>query len=185
MKKKFIAIIILIVVIMVGGLFILSQSLKNEALELKQKSSNLGQNAMKKISTGIEVTQIYASGTSDNVFNANSDNIVITVRLDPGSDSVKLDDIMIKFDTSTNSQTLTNGAASATEYGVNYLTTAPEHVDGYIVTGETVELIIQSSTDITGRESATIRFIAKNSAVNFADITFPSTMTEEKTYLYP
>jgi flagellin FlaB len=155
------------------------------ASSLQSKALDIGGQSQEKITTDIEVMQIFASGTNDTTITANTDNITLVVRLGPGSDPVKLEDMIIKFDTASNSQTLSNGNTSATEYGVNYLINGTSHVEGYVVNGDMVEFILQSSADINEGESATVRLIAKNGAVKPIDITTPSAMVEANTFLYP
>ena len=159
------------------------------ASSLQSKSLDVGRQSQEKITTDIEVVQVYAENTSDNFINSSSDSITLVVRLGSGSSPVKLSDLLLKFDTSTGSQTLTSGAAIANQllYSTNYVINGSDHQDGYLVSGDLAEFsfIVGNGTVISESESTTLRLIAKNGAVKPIDVTTPAAMVEATTYLFP
>ena len=157
------------------------------ASSLQSKSLDVGRQSQEKITTDIEVVQVYANSTSDGFINGSVDTITILVRLGSGSSPIKLDDMIIKFDTQANSQTLIQGLVSnVSTYGVNYVINGSSHISGYLVEGDLAEFaFIAFGTDVGESESSTIRLIAKNGAVKPIDITTPPAMVESTTYLYP
>ncbi len=156
------------------------------ASSLQSKSLDVGRQSQEKITTDIEVLQVFADGTNDQVIDT-TDEVTIVVRLGSGSEPIKLSDMIVKFDTASGSQTLTNttGTASASLYNVNYLINGTQHVGGYLVAGDMVEFSFLPANDVGEAESATIRLVAKNGAVKPIDITTPSAMVESTTFLYP
>jgi flagellin FlaB len=159
------------------------------ASSLQSKSLDVGRQSQEKITTDIEVVQVYASNTNDSdISGAKGDNLTVLVRLGSGSSPIKLDDMIIKFDTKGNSQTVTRGpTASSSNYGVNYIINGTNHIDTYLVEGDLAEFTftVDAATVVGESESSTIRLIAKNGAVKPVDITTPPAMVEATTYLYP
>jgi flagellin-like protein len=161
------------------------------ASALQSKSLDVGRQSQEKITSDIEVVQVFASDTSDgDITGANGgDNITLVVRLGSGSNEIKLSDLILKLDTSSGTQTLTHvsGAFSATEYNATYIVTGTNNAAGYIVEGDLAqfEFTVASGTTISESDSMTIRLIAKNGAVKPVDITTPSAMVETTTYLFP
>ena len=157
------------------------------ASSLQSKSLDVGRQSQEKITTDIEVVQVFANDTSDNTINGSVDVVTVLVRLGSGSSPIKLDDMIIKFDTQGNSQTVTVGTASELQYGVGYIINGSNHINNYLVEGDLAEFsfIVQNGTNVAESESSTIRLIAKNGAVKPIDITTPPAMVEATTYLYP
>ena len=159
------------------------------ASSLQSKSLDVGRQSQEKITTDIDVVQVYATGTQNNAITDGTDELTVLVRLGSGSSPINLDDLIIKMDTQSNSQTVSRGAASSiTEYGVNYIINGSAHIAGYLVEGDLAEFTFTydgNTADIGESESFTIRLIAKNGAVKPVDVTTPSAMVQSTTYLYP
>ena len=161
------------------------------ASSLQSKSLDVGRQSQEKITTDIEVVQVFASNTNDNSIDGGNDNMTILVRLGSGSSPIKLDDMIVKFDTQGNSQTITIDPSvinhSTTTYGVNYVINGSNHIAGYLVEGDLAEFAytVSAGVQVNESESSTIRLIAKNGAVKPIDITTPPAMVEATTYLYP
>ena len=155
---------------------------------LQSKSLDVGRQSQEKISTDIEVVQMYANVTSDGAISTGTDTITVVVRLGSGSDAVKLGDLLVRFDTQDGSQTLTNGTArSTTNYATVYKISGPGNQAGYLTTGDLAEISFtySSTSDIIEGETATLRLLAKNGAVKPVQVTTPSAMIDTITYLYP
>ena len=160
------------------------------ASSLQSRSLDVGRQSQEKITTDIDVVQVYAQDTSDGIINAtggNADSVTLVVRLGSGSSSIKLSDLIVKFDTSTGSQTLISGSQSNTTYGVNFVINGTGHQDGYLVEGDLAEFTfdLASGENVSESESVTLRLVAKNGAVKPIDVTTPAAMIETITYLYP
>jgi flagellin FlaB len=161
------------------------------ASSLQSKSLDVGRQSQEKITSDIEVVQVFADDTSDgDITGANQgDNITLVVRLGSGSNEIKLSDLILKLDTSSGTQTLTHvsGAYSTTEYNTSYIVTGTNNQAGYLVEGDLAQFAftVASATTISESDSMTLRLIAKNGAVKPVDITTPSAMVETTTYLFP
>lgn len=159
------------------------------ASSLQSKSLDVGRQSQEKITTDIEVVQVYAYNTSDGKINGSgTDTVKMVVRLGSGSSPVNLNDLIIKMDTTSGSQTtqFSTGAADQGNYNVTYISNSGTAVaDGYLSTGDLAEITFTNTNDIGEGETATIRLLTKNGAVKPVDLTTPSAMTQVTTYLYP
>ncbi|MFW5704517.1 MAG: archaellin/type IV pilin N-terminal domain-containing protein [Nanoarchaeota archaeon] len=161
------------------------------ASSLQSKSLDVGRQSQEKITTDIEVLQVYAEGTNDSTINGAipgpADEVTIVVRLGAGSEPIKLSDLIVKFDTTDGSQTLKNTTTGPSEefYNVTYLIDGTQNKPGYLVSGDMVEFSFNPSYDVGEAESATVRLVAKSGAVKPIDITTPSAMVEATSFLYP
>ncbi len=160
------------------------------ASSLQSKSLDVGRQSQEKITTDIEVVQVYADDTSDGYINGTpvNDTFTLIVRLGSGSDPVKLDDLLIKLDTQAGSQSLTyspTGTAAQDTYAVTYIINGSNHKDGYLNVGDLAKIQFKDLNTIGEGETATLRLITKNGAVKPIDMTTPSAMVDAVTYLYP
>lgn len=163
------------------------------ASSLQSKSLDVGRQSQERITTDIEVVQVFARDTSDGAMNGGSDNVTLVVRLGSGSSPVNFEDLIIRFDASGDSQTTTfneSGAGTVAfdeeSYGVRYLIGGDSSGD-YLVAGDMAEVYftVKNGINITESDEATIRLVSKNGAVKPVDITTPSSMVDVTTYLFP
>src|SRR3989339_1701732 len=81
------------------------------ASSLQSKSLDVGRQSQEKITTDIEVIQVYVTDTSDGSISQavsnRSDNVTMVVRLGSGSSAIKLSDLLLRMDTQAGSQSLT------------------------------------------------------------------------------
>ena len=113
------------------------------ASSLQSKSLDVGRQSQEKITTDIEVVQVYASDTSDGSIGASGsgDTVTMMVRLGSGSSPVKLDDLIIKMDIKAASQTLsfnTSGGISIAAYNVSYVSGGAN--PGYLAVGDLAQV---------------------------------------------
>ena len=160
------------------------------ASSLQSKSLDVGRQSQEKITTDVEVIQVLATDTSDGLISDAADNITLVVRLGSGSSSIKLGDLLIRFDTASGSQSLTYSGAGTfdnAEYGVVYKIDGSNHQDGYLSAGDLAEIsfTFDSAADIVEGETVTLRLISKNGAVKPVQMTTPSSMIESIVYLFP
>ncbi len=64
------------------------------ASSLQGKASTTGKQVQQRIATGFTVIQVVANNTDDGEINATTDQIAVTAQLSPGSDAIKLSDIL-------------------------------------------------------------------------------------------
>ena len=159
------------------------------ASSLQSKSLDVGRQSTEKITTDIEVVQMYATDTSDGSISSGNDNMTIVVRLGSGSSPVKLGDLLVRFDTQDSSQTLifNDSGYSTTTYDVDYKINGSNHQADYLGVGDLAEMTFtySASSDITESETGTLRLLAKNGAVKPVQKTTPAAMLDVITYLYP
>ncbi|MCA9486180.1 hypothetical protein H6501_00300 [Candidatus Woesearchaeota archaeon] len=162
------------------------------ASSLQSKSLDVGRQSQEKITTDIEVVQVFSRDTSDSNITSNTDNVTMVVRLGSGSSPVKLEDLLVRFDTQEGSQSVTySGSAVFTNatYGITYRINGSNHQDGYLSVGDLGEIsftyALVGGPNILEGETATLRLVSKNGAVKPIQLTTPSAMIEVLTYLYP
>ena len=159
------------------------------ASTLQSKALDVGRQSQEKITTDVEVVQLYAYNTSDGWINGTLDNITVVVRLGSGSSPVKLSDMIIKYDVPSGSQTVRYGIENATEetYGVEYIINGSNHQRHYLVEGDlaSFEFVVQNGTLVPENAGTTLRVIARNGAIKPVELTTPPAMVETITYLYP
>ena len=165
------------------------------ASSLQSKSLDVGRQSQEKITTDIEVVQVYAADTTDGTINGSdttSDSVTMVVRLGSGSSPVKLGDLLIKMDTMSGSQPIEVvaangiGAATVTEYNGRYISgSGVPGASGYLSTGDLAQIRFLNTNAVFEGQTATIRLLTKNGAVKPVDLTTPSAMTKATTYLFP
>lgn len=158
------------------------------ASSLQSKSLDVGRQSQEKITTDIEVVQVYATNTSDGMINGSgNDTVTMIVRLGSGSSPINLNDLIVKMDTQSGSQNLQFGSTgNQTNYNVTYVSNAGvAGTTGYLVTGDLAQIVFTNANDIGEGDTATLRLLTKNGAVKPVDMTTPSAMVEVTTYLFP
>ena len=161
---------------------------------LQSKSLDVGRQSQEKITSDVEVVQMFVKNTSDNVISKSTggiqDNVTVVVRLGSGSVPIKLSDMLIRFDTQDGSQTVIfSGDATFDDstYGVSYKILGANNQAGYLSTGDLAEISFtyNSTSDVVEGETATLRLVPKNGAVKPVQVTTPSAMVDYVTYLFP
>ncbi len=161
------------------------------ASSLQSKSLDVGRQTQERLTTDIEVIQVFANDANDGEITNGVDNITFVLRLGSGSTAIKLSDLLIRFDAPEGSQSLTSNVSltkgNTAQYGVDYKISGSGHQAGYLSTGDLAEVSFTYNVadPIVEGETATLRLITKNGAVKPIQITTPSAMTEKIVYLYP
>lgn len=152
--------------------------------EKNNHSNNSSQT--EKITTDLEIVQIYANGTSDGEVN-NDDEVILILRLVSGSSPIKLDDLSIKLNSNGNSQLINYGNSITQEiFSIKYISNKGSSKNpGYISNGDLVQVIFKNKYDIKENNKAELELLTKNGAIKPAHITIPTAMTKETTYLFP
>ena len=162
------------------------------ASSLQSKSLDVGRQSQEKITTDVEIIQVLATDASDGNITSGTDSLTLVVRLGSGSTSIKLSDLLIRFDTASGSQSLIYNSTgpnkyNTTHYGVEYKIDGSNHQDDYLSAGDLAEIkfVFSSTSDIVEGETSTLRLISKNGAVKPVQMTTPSSMIESIVYLFP
>lgn len=159
------------------------------ASSLQSKALDVGRQSQQKITTDIEVVQLYGQDARDHALNGSVDNLSVVVRLGSGSSPVKLNDMIIKYDTPSGSQTVTYGDStrSETQYDVTFILNGTNHQHNYLVEGDlaTFTFTIQNGSDVLENAHTILRVIARNGAIKPVDITTPPAMVEKVLQFYP
>ncbi len=177
--------ILLFIVSIISILFLI-----NSAVDLQSNALDVGRQAQDKISTDLEITQVYVVDTSDGEINSGVDNLSITTRLGSGSNSIDLSELLIKIDSSsqgTMNYLFESSNIEDSTYIVNYLVNGSQHLEGYISSGDVIEFTMQISSGIKILEddSLIIRMIPKLGVIKPLEITIPFELIDSVTYLYP
>jgi len=157
---------------------------------LQSKSLDVGRQSQERLTTDIEVIQVYAEDATDGAITNGTDTITFVMRLGSGSTAIKFSDLLIRYDAPEGSQSVTytdGSAATAANYKVVFKINGGAPQTGYLTTGDLAEVsfIYDVPKEITEGETSTLRLISKNGAVKPIQITTPSAMTEKIVYLYP
>jgi flagellin FlaB len=161
------------------------------ASSLQSKSLDVGRQTQERLTTDIEVIQVYASDASDGAIDNGTDTVTFVLRLGSGSTAIKLTDLLLRFDAPEGSQSLvylnSTIIGDTVNYGVDFKIQGSNHKAGYLNSGDLAEImfVYNVSNPIVEGETATLRLISKNGAVKPVQITTPSAMTEKIVYLYP
>ena len=157
---------------------------------LQQKALVTGQSTKAEISTNARVIEVSAVDGSD----GNLENFSMQMKLSPGSDPMKLDEITLTFNTDNTTTTLTYsksinfsttpGSPTGT-FGVEYLINGSNHVEGNLQRGDVIRVFIQSSRDIEEDEHIRINWIPKIGTATLVEFNTPDVIATERVYTYP
>lgn len=69
------------------------------ASSLQSKSLNVGRQTQERLTTDIEVIQVYVSDTNDGNITIGNDTVTFILRLGSGLTTIKLTDLLLRFNT--------------------------------------------------------------------------------------
>jgi archaeal flagellin FlaB len=183
---------VLVAAIAAGVLIQTSSSLQNKALVTGEQSKG-------QISTHLEVISLSGSDGSNHYLN----NFTQVVKLSPGSESIKLDELVLTFDTATitanlryggnvtelnngtNGGYFTNKTMGEGNFTIRYLQEGPEFVEGYIQRGDVLQFFFESPEDIREDKHVRLNLIPKVGIPTPIDVITPNVMVQKYVYLYP
>ena len=165
---------------------------------LQEKALTTGDQAKGQISTNARVIEVSAIDGSDGdleVFNQ-------IIKLSPGSEAIKFDQILLTLNTFNTTTTLTycgtgcpntntyggyltNNATGVGNFTVEYLQRGSNPVDGNLQRGDVVRLYYQAPRDIGEDEQVRLNFIPKIGTPTLTEFITPEVISEERIYLYP
>ena len=174
---------ILVAAIAAGVLIQTATSLQNRALLTGDRSQS-------QVSTSIRPVVIYAEdGTSNSV-----EDFFMTLKLAPGSDAIKFDDLLIEFSLTDDSKDLVfndtvdecnSTITSIDEFKVEYLIDGGNQVDGYLQRGDVVKLCFKSPRAVEEDESVTITMVPKVGSPTVTNTALPDIMAEQRINIFP
>lgn len=178
--------VVFIALILVSG--IAAAVLVQTATGLQGTSTGVSKQAEEKITKGVEIVQITVTDASDGMIN-DSDVISLLTRLSLGSEAVKLENLLVSFDSVTDSSIfeINPGALPNPQYyDVTYLTNGGVALsDGYIRTGELVRIEVISPVNVSESEKIEVGFSGSNVQTSIYKVTTPNAMVQNTLQLYP
>ncbi len=177
---------ILVAAIAAGVLIQTATTLQNKALLTGERSKS-------QVSTSIRPMLVYAE---DGATGNNVDTFFTKMKLAPGSDPVKFEDMLLEFSLKNLSNDLTyksglvcdrlnetNGSSAF--YGIDYLIQGSNFAPGYLQRGDVVKLCFNSSRLVGEDESISITLIPKIGSPTTIETALPDIITEQRITIYP
>ena len=181
---------ILVAAIAAGVLIQTATSLQNTALLTGERSKS-------QVSTSIRPIVVYGE---DGSVNNSIDNIYMTLKLAPGSDAVRLGDLLLEFslknvsanlvyNSSTNTtagQSCSNlTAVTSSHFFTEILIGGENQAEGYLQRGDVVKLCFRSERSVTEDESISITLIPKVGSPTVIQTALPDIITEQRVNIFP
>jgi flagellin FlaB len=166
------------------------------ATSLQNKALLAGKRTQDQISSGLSVLLVYAEdGSTDNSL----DNFSMKVKLNPGSEPMKLNDTLIEFDLNDQSADLeynetgdcsTSGAFRTDSEGsgffaATHLVEGSAHRPHYLHSGDVVKLCFAAPRSITPDEDIAIRIIPKIGIPTVIETATPEVINQQRSYIFP
>ncbi len=181
---------ILVAAIAAGVLLQTASSLQNKALLTGEKSKG-------QVSTTISPILLFAEdGTTQTL-----SDFYLKAKLAPGSDPIKLSELLLSFDLQNKSADLSYTSGSCTEnstsgfytdsstgkgnFTVTYLIKSSGQVDGYMQRGDIVEFCFASPRAVHEDENIDIKLIPKVGTPTTISAATPDVITQQRVVVYP
>ncbi len=183
---------ILVAAIAAGVLLQTASSLQNKALLTGEKSKG-------QVSTTISPILLFAEdGSSQTV-----DQFYLKAKLAPGSDPIKLSELLLSFDlqnktadlsylagnctpdNGTNNGFATDGTTGKGNFTVTYLIKSSGEVNGYLQRGDIVQFCFASPRAVNEDENIDIKLIPKVGTPTTISAATPDVITEQRVVIYP
>ncbi len=159
------------------------------ASSLQQQALATGQAARGEIATNARVVEVSAIDGS-NGFSV--ENFSMQIKLAPGSNPIKLDEVTLTLNTDNTTTALqyTNDTAFATTgqtgtFSVRYLINGTNHIDGNLQRGDVIEVQFQAPRLIGEDEAVRINFVPKIGTATLVMFNMPDVISTQRVYLYP
>ncbi|MFT4304989.1 MAG: hypothetical protein ACMXX8_02770, partial [Candidatus Woesearchaeota archaeon] len=160
------------------------------ATSLQNRALLTGDRSQSQVSTSIRPIVVYAEDGSEN---STVEEFYMTLKLAPGSDAVKFDDLLIEFSLMNVSVDLTYGEnvttcdpdGLGTSFDVEYLIDGGNQVPGYLQRGDVVKLCFESPREVEEDESISITMVPKVGSPTVITTAMPDIITEQRVNLFP
>lgn len=156
------------------------------ASSLQGKASTTGKQVQQRIATGFSVIQVVANDTSNGKIDGGTDQLAVTAQLSPGSDPIKLSDIIFTLVTQNGTQSYTGSAtstASTSTFGVSLV--KGNYTDGYMNGADvfTFRFTVPTGMGIGENEEFTIRAFPGVGNPQPIEVVTPPAMVQKYTVL--
>ena len=158
------------------------------ATNLQSKALETGSRSTRQVSTAISTILLYGEDGSD----GRIDNAYQNIRIIPGSDVVKINDTMMSVDLSNVSSDMIydeaascNSTVPSGRFAATYLKNGTNHIDGYIVVGDVVQLCYSFRRPVGEDESIRVSIVPKIGSVMTVTMNTPPAIVTKRVFLYP
>lgn len=155
---------------------------------LQQQALSTGQASRAEISTNARVIEVSATDGSDTFV----DFFTMQMKLSPGSEPIKLDEVTLTLNTDNTTTTYTysgndtfNTSNTSGFFGVNYIINGTNHVDGNLQRGAVIRVFLEAPRSIGEDESIRLNFIPKIGTATLTQFNTPDVISTERVYMYP
>lgn len=160
---------------------------------LQQKALLTGAQSKGEISTNIRVVEVSGIDGSDRVL----DNFSMQLKLAPGSDPIKFDEVTFTFNTDNSSVTLQynqdpsldpdnfSTSGNVGTFALEYLINGSNHIDGNLQRGDVARLYWAPEFVIGEGEHIRINLIPKIGTATLVEFNTPDVVSTERVFLYP
>lgn len=169
------------------------------ATSLQAKALLTGTKTTSEVSTALTITYVYGQNASAS--DHQLERSYVKMRLAPGSDPVRFQDLVINVDTSSTRASLTynstinctaaiDGASGilnssfSNNFGVDFLV-GPKFSEGYMYRGDVVEVCIPNPEPLTEGVDFKITVVPKAGTQSVVDIRVPDVLVTDRVNLYP
>ena len=181
---------ILVAAIAAGVLIQTATSLQNTALLTGERSKS-------QVSTSIRPIVVYGE---DGSVNNSIDDIYMTLKLAPGSDAVRLGDLLLEFSLKNVSANLVYNSSTNTTAGhgcsnmtnvtsahffTEILIGGENQAEGYLQRGDVVKLCFRTARSVTEDETISISLIPKVGSPTVIQTALPDIITEQRVNIFP
>ena len=158
------------------------------ATNLQSKALETGSRSTKQISTAISTVLLYGEVGGD----GNIESLFHNIKIVPGSDSVKIADMLVSVDVSDMSTDLVyngslacNNSVPAGFFTSTYLKNGSDHVAGYVSVGDVVQLCYPLPRTVSEDETIRINVVPKIGSVMTVRVVTPPALITKRVFLYP
>ncbi|MGM5483450.1 MAG: archaellin/type IV pilin N-terminal domain-containing protein [Nanobdellota archaeon] len=182
------AIIIFIAAIFVAA--IAAGVLIQTSSSLTSKALATGGEAKKRVSTSLVVREIYGNdGTTDSL-----DKFYIDLQITPGSNGIKLSNLMLQFETTNSSDSYSYNeevsecdasSVPSGKFNIAYLlNSSSSYTSGYINPGDVAQICFNTQNIIEGKKLL-FKLIPKNGQETIVTTSSPNTYSKKNVVIYP
>ncbi len=155
---------------------------------LQQKALSTGEQSKGEISTNARVIEVSGVDGTDQTL----ENLSMQMKLSPGSEPIKLDQVTLTEDTDNSTTTLVysggttfNTTNSTGTFGVSYLINGTNHIDGNLQRGDVIQVDFALPYSVGQDAHIRLNFIPKIGTPTLVEFNTPDVITTQRVYLYP
>jgi flagellin-like protein len=157
---------------------------------LQQRALQTGDASQSEISTNARIIEVSATNGSS----GNLTDFDMQVKLSPGSDPIKLDEVIFTLNTDSDTVTLQySGVGNSTyntsggtgTFSVDYLINGSNNVAGNLQRGDVIRMNFLAPRAIGEDEALRLNFIPKIGTATLTAFNTPDVISTERVYLYP